>query len=218
MAHAREIEKPKSTLHLTSEQREVLVGLLLGDAHLETQNRGQTYLLKIEQSEANQAYVLHLYHLFQAWVLTPPQVKQTVSHGHASTKWWFQTVSHGAFRFYAQQFYRDERKCVPKLIHRWLKPRGLAYWLMDDGSLKDEHAQAVLLNMQGFERNDVERLSRVLQQQFALEATPIRQAEGYQIMILERSLERFVELVGPYLLPEMVYKLPPVGRTQLPKE
>lgn len=218
MVHSQAIEKLKSTLHLTSEQREVLVGLLLGDAHLETQNRGQTYRLKIEQSEAHQTYVFHLYHLFQAWVLTPPQAKQTVSRGHVSTKWWFQTVSHSTFRFYVQQFYRDGRKCVPKLIHRWLKPRGLAYWFMDDGSLKDKQARAILLNTQGFERNDIERLTRVLQQQFALEATLRRQAEGYQIMILGRSLERFIELVGPYLLPEMTYKLPPAGRTQLPKE
>ena len=36
--HSRKIERTKSSLKLSDEQREVLVGLLLGDAHLETQN------------------------------------------------------------------------------------------------------------------------------------------------------------------------------------
>ena len=37
-------------MKLSREQREILVGILLGDAHLETQNRGRTYRLKVEHS------------------------------------------------------------------------------------------------------------------------------------------------------------------------
>ena len=218
MVHSRAIEEYKRTLRLLPEQREVLVGLLLGDAHLETQNQGRTYRLKIEQSEEHRTYVEHLYSLFREWVLTPPRRKETESDGHVSTKWWFQTVSHSAFRFYAQQFYRGGRKGVPRLIHRWLKPRGLAYWFMDDGSLKWEKSRAVLFNTQGFDRSDVERLRSVLSEQFGLEAALRRQKEGFQILIPGSSLKRFVELIGPYLLSEMVYKLPRAGRTQLPKE
>lgn len=210
MAHSREIEEYKQTLKLSRTQREVLVGLLLGDGHLETQNGGRTYRLKVEQSGQHQAYVRHLYELFRAWVLTPPQPQK-------DGKWWFQTVSHGAFRFYAQQFYHEGRKAVPEIIHRLLKPRGLAYWFMDDGSIKDAHSRAVVLNTQGFSREDVERLAQVLSETFALEAYLRRQREGYQVVIAGRSLQRFLELVEPYLIPEMRYKLPRAGRTELPK-
>ncbi|MCS7309230.1 MAG: hypothetical protein NZ741_03310, partial [Armatimonadetes bacterium] len=209
MAHSREIEEYKQMLCLTKEQREALVGLLLGDGHLETQNGGRTYRLKVEQSSQHQAYVQHLYELFYAWVLTPPQPK-------GGNKWWFQTVSHGAFRFYAQQFYREGRKVVPKLIHRLLKPRGIAYWFMDDGSIKDRNAKAVILNTQGFTQNDVARLAQTLSEKFALETYLRRQAEGYQVVIRGASLERFLELTEPYLIPEMRYKLPKAGRTELP--
>ena len=218
MVRSRAIEEYKRKLRLTRKQREVLVGLLLGDAHLETQNQGRTYRLKIEQSEKHRTYVEHLYNLFREWVLTPPQQKKTESKGHVSTNWWFQTVSHSAYRFYAQQFYARGRKGVPSLIHRWLKPRGLAYWFMDDGSLKWEKARAILLNTQGFDHSDVDRLRSVLQEQFGLESALRRQKEGFQILIPGSSLERFVGLIGPYLLPEMAYKLPRAGRTQLPKE
>lgn len=211
MAHSRAIEEYKQTLKLTRVQREALVGLLLGDAHLETQNRGRTYRLKIEQGAQKRVYVEHLYHLFEAWVLTPPQQK-------TNGNWWFQTVSHSAFRFYARQFYKDGRKIVPVHIHRLLKPRGIAYWFMDDGSLKDSHSRAVLFNTQGFSQTDVARLAQTLTEKFALETYLRRQPEGYQVVVRGRSLERFLEVAGVYLIPEMDYKLPKAGRTQLPKK
>ena len=210
MAHSRDIEEYKQHLKLTRTQREVLVGLLLGDGHLETQNGGRTYRLKIEQCDQHRSYVWHLYELFNAWVRTPPQPKKV-------RKWWFQTLSHGAFRFYAQQFYREGRKAVPKLIRRLLTPRGLAYWFMDDGSIKDLKSKAVVLNTQGFQYEEVERLAQVLRERFALEVYLRRQREGYQIVVAGRSLQRFLDLVEPYLLPEMRYKLPKARRTELPK-
>ncbi len=210
MAHSHAIEEYKQTLKLTRSQREVLVGLLLGDAHLETQNRGRTYRLKVEQGAQKEAYVQHLYSLFKEWVLTPPKQKP-------NGNWWFQTVSHGAFRFYAKQFYSEGRKVVPALIHRLLKPRGLAYWFMDDGSLKDKQSRAILLNTQGFSQGEVARLAQVLTEQFGLETSLRRQSEGYQVVIRGRSLERFLELTDAHLIPEMRYKLPKAGRTELPK-
>jgi len=215
--HSRAIEEPKRKLKLSREQREVLVGILLGDACLETQNQGRTYRLKIEQSERHQAYLNHLYHLFEEWVLTPPRRRSVVSRGHESWNWVFQTVSHGAFRFYAHQFYEDKRKRVPKLIHRWLTPRALAYWFMDDGSIKSRESKGVLLNTQAFHRSEVERLVQVLQNLFGLQAGPRKQKEGYQITISGTSYERFLELVAPYILEDMRYKVPPARRTSLPK-
>ncbi len=205
---SKEIEEYKKGLKLTEEQREVLIGLMLGDGHLETQNGGRTYRLKIEQSEKHVAYVWHLYRLFSEWVRTPPQSKVVRSHGHVSTNWWFQTLSHGAFRFYAHQFCKDGRKRVPRLIHRWLNPRALAYWFMDDGSVKSSQSKGVIFNTQAFTQGEVKLLCRVLEGNFALDAKPRKQKEGYQIYISGGSCETFKALVEPYLIPEMLYKLP----------
>src|ERR1700676_4668853 len=101
---SRAIEDYKNTLELSPIQREALVGLLLGDACLETQNRGRTYRLKIEQCARQQAYIHHLYALFRAWVLTPAAARsKRASNGRVTTNLAFQTLSHSAFRFYAQQ-------------------------------------------------------------------------------------------------------------------
>lgn len=206
------IEEPKKRLKLRREQREVIVGILLGDAHLETQNRGRTYRLKIEHPIRQREYVMHLYEIFRDWVLTPPRIcirkRETPAGTRQYTMIDFATVSHGSFRFYAHQFYRDAKKAVPKLIHRWLTPRALAYWFMDDGSIKWRHSRAIIMNTQGFERRDVERLAQVLREKYALETYLRKTKDGYQLCISGRSLERFVELIAPYLHESMCYKLP----------
>ncbi len=202
--YSKTIEEGKSSLKLSDMQREVLVGILLGDAHLETQNSGRTYRVKFEYAWNQLAYAEHLRGLFKEWILTPPQRKTDPTHDNV----WFQTVSHQAFRFYAHQFVKDRRKCVPRLIHHYLTERGIAYWFMDDGSIKSKESKGVLFNTQGFVKNDVQRLVDTLRDQFALEATPRKQNEGMQIYVSGRSYDRFREIVDPYIIPTMRYKVP----------
>ncbi len=216
--HSRAIEEHKQSLALTKVQREVLVGILLGDACLETLNGGRTYRLKVEQAARHEAYVQHLYAVFGAWVLSPPRPRiSKASNDSECSSWVFNTVSHGAFRFYAQQFYAGPKKCVPQLVHHWLTPRGLAYWFMDDGSMKSNQSKGVVFNTQGFQCPDVERLIGLLDRQFGLRATIRKQSGGWQIYVSGTSYERFIELVGPYVIDEMRHKLPRARRTRLPK-
>lgn len=211
---SRVIEQHKESLSLTLEQREALVGLILGDACLESQNGGRTYRLKIEQSAQHEAYVRHLHELFGSWVLSEPHQKvKTASNGTQTTSWAFNTVSHQAFRFYAHQFYDGRKKRVPELIHRWLTPRSLSYWYMDDGSLKSNQSKGVVLNTQGFEQSGVMRLIEALKQQFQLEAKLRKQTDGFQIYVSGVSFEILDSLIGPFLIDSMRYKFPQKRRT-----
>ncbi len=211
--NTKEIEKYKKSLHLTREQREILTGILLGDAHLETQNRGRTYRLKIEQSLEHREYVEHLYQVFREWVLTPPKIRSVVTNGVLTQNYRFSTLSHGAFRFYAHQFYSNGRKCVPKIIKRLLTYRSIAYWFMDDGSIKSKESKGIILNTQAYTKKEVKTLVNILLNKFGLMANLRRQKEGYQIYISGESYERFCEIVRPYIIKDMEYKLPPARRT-----
>src|SRR5437588_10628844 len=112
--NSRAIQEHKQTLRLSQELRDALVGLLLGDACVETQNGGRTYRVKVEQSSQHREYVQHLHQLFGPWVLAPPREKRCrASNGSVTTSWAFSTVSHGTFRFYAHQFYDGRVKRVP---------------------------------------------------------------------------------------------------------
>lgn len=215
---SKEIENYKARLKLNAEQKEILVGILLGDATLQSQNRGRTYRLQIEHSIKQRAYLENLYHIFKDWVLTPPSLKKVQRFGGKSyTTLVFSTLSTGSLRFYAHQFYRHSHKVVPRLIERWLTPKALAYWFMDDGSIKSKESKGVILNTQGYLKEDVVKLVEVLKKRFDLQAKRRKQKEGYQIYISGKSYELLRNLILPFILPAMRYKFPEARRTHLSK-
>lgn len=213
---SRVIEAYKTTLRLSDVQRETLVGILLGDACLETQNAGRTYRLKIEQGAAHADYVQHLYEVFREWVLSPPRSKRGQTKGVTTINLAFQTVSHEGLRHFGELFYRDRRKIVPENIGDILASRGLAYWFMDDGSMKSSESKGILFNTHAYQSGEITRLIGVLSE-FGLVAKERRQADGVQIYVSGRSYERFVELVNPYVIKAMRHKVPQPRRTHLPK-
>lgn len=237
---SKALKQLKQHLKLTRLQKQVLVGILLGDAHLSTQDKGKTYRLHIYQSAKHENYVLHLYDIFKEWVLTKPTKKtRFYKTGLLKDKQAcmisFKTLSSSAFRFYAHSFYTQKiglaQKKVPKIIHRYLTARGLAYWFMDDGSLKSKQTKGVYLNTQGFSLIDVENLCVVLRNKFELKAKVVKKnptsalvlnakhsteqnvftafkPEYFQIYISAESYESFKNLIKPYLISEMLYKFP----------
>jgi LAGLIDADG DNA endonuclease family protein len=213
---SRAIEAYKTTLRLSDVQREILVGILLGDACLETQNAGRSYRLKIEQGIRHAEYVQHLYWVLRDWVLSPPRPKQGQTRGTTTLNLAFQTVSHYELSLYGELFYRERRKVVPDTVGVLLTERGLAYWYMDDGSMKSSESKGVLFNTHAFRSDDIERLIETLRK-FDLLAQARRQSDGTQIYISGTSYERFVELVDPYVIEAMRYKVPLPRRTHLPK-
>ena len=72
-------EYKKSLTSLTPQQWEVSIGLILGDASLQTQNNGKTYRIKFEWGDKNKAYLYHVYDIFDEWVISKPHKKERIS-------------------------------------------------------------------------------------------------------------------------------------------
>lgn len=210
-------------------QKEVLFGVILGDAHLETQNNRITYRVKFEQSIKHKAYIEHLYDIFKDYVKTSPQLKivkyktkeenKSLVFRQETTNIRFATISSSTFTFFGKQFYKNKKKVIPKLIHRWLTPRALAYWYMDDGSLKSTQSKGVLLNTQSFSHAEVKLLCTVLTKKFNLYCWPKksnkRKDNQYQIYISGKSYETLRDCIYGFIIPDMVYKFPLPRKTSL---
>jgi len=195
------------SIRLTDQQREIIVGLLLGDGHLETQNSGRTFRLKVEHSIRQKDYVDWLYQQLSNMVLTKPQLKLQTVAGKVHEKYWFSTFSAGTLRFYGQQFYTDHQKIVPKMIVKLVSPLSLAVWFMDDGSLKSRFHRARIINTHCFDELSLQRLQDMLQQKFHVHTTLRKQREGTQLYIPPSDIETFVEIIRPYIHPSMEYKI-----------
>lgn len=205
--YSKEIEAHKKTLSLNKLQREILIGLILGDGHLETQNKGKTYRLKVEQSVNKAKYVNWLYKNFDNFVLNKPKIKQKIRNGVATKNILFATLSHGSFRFYAQQFYVNGKKVVPKIIGKLLTPLSMAVWFMDDGSIKSKFHKAKIINTQCFTKKEVLLLMKILKDKFKINTKLREQKDGYQIYIFSESVDSFKKLIGKYMIDSMRYKL-----------
>lgn len=210
--HSKEIENYKKELKLTKRQREILTGKLLGDGHLETKDNGRTYRLKIEHSVKQKEYVDWLYGEFKEWIRTEPQLKERYvklrSVEGMYRKYWFNTLSSGKFRFYAQQFYGNRKKIVPKLIRKILTPLALAVWYMDDGSIKSNAHRTVLFNTHSFDKKNIKLLQDALMENFNIKTTIRKQKEGLQIYVLSESVDNLRNMIEKHILPSMKYKLP----------
>lgn len=197
----------RDSLVLTDRQRQLLEGMLLGDAHLERQSGRAVARLKIEHSQSQAAYVDWKYHEWRDWVLTPPSVRRKTSRpGTQSLNIGFSTLSHGELEEVRQRFYPEGRKVVPFDV--MVTPLSLAVWFMDDGSRKSRECRGLYLNTQGFSALGVETLREHLRAAYGLRTTQRQQSDGLQIYVPADVVERFVEIVHPHMHPSMCYKLP----------
>jgi len=72
-------EYKQSLTSLSVEQWEASIGLMLGDASIQTQNNGKNYRLKFEWSDKSKPYLDHVFSLFNEWVLSNPHKKARLS-------------------------------------------------------------------------------------------------------------------------------------------
>jgi hypothetical protein len=203
-----------SLTNLNSKQSEASIGLMLGDASLQTQNGGKSYRLKFEWGEKNKAYLDHVYNLFDDWVLSSPHRKERInSNGNLVVNWGFQTISHKAFNYLQELFLSNNKKGISKsLVKNYLTPIGLAYWFMDDGGKldynKNSKNKSVVLNTHSFSDLEVEDMANDLSNKFNF-SCDIRSNKGKKIIIINSiSYTIFIDLIDPYIIPEMRNKLP----------
>jgi len=198
--------------NLNDIQWQASIGLMLGDASLQTQNKGKTYRLKFEWSNKILVYIQHVHKLFDEWVISEPHKKERISpKNNLVINWGFQTISHEAFNKLASLFINNGVKSISNnLIIDHLTGIGLAYWFMDDGGKLDYNLKSknksIVLNTQSFTSEEVEMMCDQLNIKFNLECET-RYNKSKKIIVI-KNYDVFMDLAGPHIIDSMRYKLP----------
>lgn len=207
------LESYRKSLILTKQQQDVLIGTVLGDASIRFFKKGA--ILTISHAEKQLDYVLWKYKVFHDWVLTKPKKEVRIYYKDKTrnlTSWRFSTLSHPIMAKYYHLFYPKGKKCIPNQIGSFLKsPLALAVWFMDDGSRKP-YGRGVFLHTQSFSINDQKKLIKMLRKNFSVEARLssaglYKGKRLYRLYITAKSFPIFRNLVLPYLLDSMQYKV-----------
>lgn len=212
------LEAYKNRLDLNYDQRDVLVGSLLGDGFLKYHRNTKVpmYHFEFAQGVVRANYVHHMYQIFKPFVGTPPTINLIGGIKPGLPKRYearFKTYSHACFKPYDDLFYTyvDDKhtKRVPENIGSMLTPRGLAYWYMDDGNQGRSKHRVNYYNFSchGFTFDQAVLLQEALSENFKLESKVRRDHNKPRLYISRQSHADFYHLIKPYIVPCVRYKL-----------
>lgn len=184
---------------LTSIQKEILVGSMLGDGSLRKQGTRTNALLEINHSFQYRDYVDWKWQYFKEYVKTKPKSR----HGNGNRiAYRFTTQSLPLFTEYYDKYYSSGKKAISKDIV--LTNLILSVWFMDDGS---KSRNTFYLNTQQFCLESQQLLVLILDRDLGIKSSLNRDKQYLRIRIRTESADKFRKLVAPYLLPCFRYKI-----------
>lgn len=208
------LRRYKKELRLSSEQKELIIGSLLGDGNMRFSWSCPEANFIVDHSADQKEYVYWKYKILKEWCLKKPIQTQRTYHknpNHKLESFRFFTISHPEFTKLYKLFYRDGRKRIPLNIKEILTSAfSLAIWVMDDGS---RNKKALFLNTQGFPVNEQKILQECLKTNFDLDSTInvhsfYKGRKYYRIRLTTESTAYLFGLIQGFLLPSMRYKFP----------
>ena len=157
-------------------------------------------------------YFYHVFELFTPYLSDDFTVKaksfidKRTNKSYSSVN--FATLSLPCFNYYKNLFYNSEGlKIVPSNIKELLSPKGLAYWIMDDGSIQNK---GLHLNTYGFSSQDVLLLKYTLENLFGentLKCTIHKHKKGERIYIWGESMDVLRHKISNFMHSNMLYKI-----------
>ena len=205
----------RSKIIIENPLNDIIIGLLLGDGHIQKRAINGNSRFIYGQSSLrlhNLNYFKHVLELFKPYlsedfILKEKFFKNKITNiKYSSVN--FATLSLPCFNDYKNLFYSSKNiKIVPSNIKNLLTPIGLAYWIMDDGSLQNK---GLHLNTYGFNTEDILNLKKTLENMFgenSLKCSIHKHKSGERIYIWERSMELLRNNIYQYMHKDMLYKI-----------
>jgi hypothetical protein len=192
---------------LSIEEKNILIGAILGDAHVRKMKRWSR--VEFVHSERQKDYIFWKYEKLKRWCGAKPYLVKTIDrrYGKIYYQWRFSSRAHLIFDELRKLFYRGKTKIVPENIAYILKnPLSLAVWFMDDGGRRND-CYGLFINTLSFTRQEQELLRECLKKNFGIESRIHWVTDGFRLYIPSSSAKRFCEIVSPHIIDSLRYKL-----------
>lgn len=188
-------------LELTNEQIEVLRGSLLGDMCLSTTSK--LHRVSINHGGEQELYFDHKCEIFKNILgkvdKTPRYDKRTQKYYNRYSA---RLLAHPKFEELYNELYINGIKTITREYLSKLTARSLAFWFMDDG------CNSGTLATNCFSKDECEIIRKWMQDTYGIETTLQKTANNqFLIYIKTKSRRVFYELVSPYFIPSMLYKI-----------
>ena len=202
----------KKKLTLSSRQKSLIIGSLLGDGTMRIGKGAVNANFKVEHGLQQKDYVYWKYQILKPFVFTKPKISyRTNENGERYAKsWWFRTIRHPMFtqiyrEFYEGEGYRNGRKIIPPKIEKELNPFVLAVWIMDDGSYS---RNKIDISTYCFSLEEIHRLQTSIKKITGIKVSYYRDRDkGWRIYFNREPTKELIKIIRPYIIPSMMYKI-----------
>lgn len=194
---------------MKEEQKNILIGLILGDGHLSrSKGRSSTSFLEIKYDDKLYTYLEWLHVKLSPLGVSKISPKKNY-HQHL-----FRTKSREDIGGLRKTFYPKGIKIIPPSIKYFLtKPITLAIWYMDDGTLdcRSKYHYNALFATHCFSFDENVLLAETLKENFGLDVSvakcTMRGVTRYRLYVKSKSMKRFIAMVKPYINKCLLYKI-----------
>lgn len=186
---------------------QLLLGSMLGDGCISTKGLSKHHRFSLAHSEKQLEYITFKHEIFKQYKLDNKLsyyiIKNERYKNGEFREFRFKTKGHKIFDKYRMLFYPEGKKIVPDRINK-LEAEGLAIWFMDDGYRTGNNLKGAMFSTSGFSKEDVIKLKDLLENKFKLKCSIHARNEIY---IWVQSVPRLIELISPFIVPSMKYKV-----------
>lgn len=201
---------------MTKSFKELLVGVLMGDAHIRRVGLDKAYVT-FEQSIKKREYINYLFEQAkESGLLIKTENLKEYSRSDSryntvNASLYFRTEPSEELKEMADLFLnKSDNKIIPSNIADHLSHKSLAFWIMDDGQRVKNGG--ITLCTDSYSKPEIEILREALASNFNFK-TSIHKKKGKEDTIYERiyinkkSLEEQKDLIVPHLHDSMLYKI-----------
>lgn len=211
--NSKEMKNYRALLtEFTPLQKEVIVGLMLNGASLQTQNGGKSYRLKFVWGLKTFNYANHIFELFEEWFISPNSVDERVTKNGTTVHTVVnQTLSHTGLNYLHDLFMEGNKKVIrPGLILNNLTSLGLSHWYMENGGKLDHtnDSAGFLLYTQKYSSDKVDILINELREKFNLEGVRKENKNLPVIQFSAHNASAFIEHILPHIHADFLDKVP----------
>lgn len=204
------LKRYKESMTLSSDLLGIITGMLLGDAWVMKNKSG--YCVAWEHKGEQKQYTEYKLHLLYPLCLNTEAMFLKNVGGYRGY-----TLVHPMFTDLRYKFYKDRKKIITREVLEYLNAPGLACWFMDDGWAQ---STSYKLATNSFTLEEHHLLREFLREKFGIYTninivkykasykTSFKPVDGigYNLYLCRRSVQRFEELIGPFICPSMEYK------------
>ena len=202
---------------LTKEQREMIVGTLLGDGHMALHGRkNKSCRLMIGHCEAQKDLVMWKKQVLGNFVNV---VNRRVDGRDGTVMLCFNTVTHNEFAQFRKLFYDSAgKKVITRDIISYVTPLSIAVWLMDDGT-RNKNVN-IRFATDGFSLAENQILQEMLYVKFDIRSKVCEYTRHdkkfYYLSLNKENSIKLSNLIRDYVIDSMKYKIiNPISSTTL---